>query len=87
MGELVGLVVALAKMSRRDNRLLDRMAQEVLDVHVYRWDGECLGCRRYSSRECPHREAALKWFAVSVGLPRRTPNVTQPELIGARRIA
>jgi hypothetical protein len=62
-----------------------RRAQEALDVHVpAARTGVCLAC---GAQECPHREAAVRFFhRWYVVLPRRRPGATQPELLGARRV-
>jgi hypothetical protein len=61
-------------------------AQRTLDTHITSSrDGRCLECG--TPGPCHKRETALVIFSRTLRLPRRQPGTTQPELVGARRIA
>jgi hypothetical protein len=61
-------------------------AQAVLNLHATSSaTGLCRVCR--IPGPCPRRETAMSVFCRYHRLPRRIPGLSEPELIGARRVA
>ena len=62
-----------------------RAAQEVLDTHTTQTStGRCRVCDTYGP--CYKREGAVHVFSRYSRLPVRTPGLSCPELVGARRV-
>lgn len=61
------------------------IAQQVLDEHITSSaTGLCLKCGVLGP--CYRRETATVVFSRFLRLPRRTPGLTRPQLVGARRV-
>lgn len=60
-------------------------AVSILDTHITSsGTGRCIKCGVFGP--CPTRTQGLMVMTRALWLPRRKPGVTQPELVGAKRI-
>lgn len=72
-------------ISEAPTRVQYLAAQAVLDQHVTSCGtGRCIECGALGP--CYRREAAVSVISRTVWLPTRTPGLSRPQLVGARRV-